>query len=129
MNRSIPNAPKIAKLHHVTIEVNDIEEAFQFYTKILGFEEQTTPVEIKDNGICWISLPGDQAIHLIESKESRAPESAHFAILVDEVEKWEEYLNDHDVETYPPKFKIYNAKRFFFNDPSGNRIEFVKWLS
>ncbi|KAF5438007.1 Catechol 2,3-dioxygenase [Candidatus Methanophagaceae archaeon] len=127
MNRNNPRTPKITKLHHVTIEVSDIEEAFQFYTKILGFEELPTPRKIKDNGIRWISLPGNQAIHLIES-DSRAPESAHMAIQVDDVEKWKKYLNDHHIEIHPPKLDIYNAKRFFFKDPSGNRIEFVKWL-
>jgi catechol 2,3-dioxygenase-like lactoylglutathione lyase family enzyme len=129
MNRNISDIPGITKLHHVTIEVNEIEEALRFYTNILGFKEQPTPSEIKDNGIRWINLPGNQAIHLIESKESRAPESAHMAFQVDNVENWEKYLNDHQIETHPPKFDIYNAKRFFFKDPSGNRIEFVKWTS
>ena len=129
MNNNYSQKPKITKFHHVTIEVNDIEEAFQFYTKILGFDEQQTPVDIKENGIRWIGLPGNQAIHLIESKKSKAPEFAHMAIQVDDVEQWEKYLNDNDIKTNPPKFKIYNAKRFFFKDPSGNRIEFVQWLS
>ena len=128
MNRINSLTPKITKLHHISIEVNDIEEAFQFYTKLLGFEEQPTPRKIKNKGIRWINLPGNQAIHLVESKELRAPETAHMAILVDDVEKWEKYLNDHHIETHPPKFDIYNAKRFFFKDPSGNRIDFVKWL-
>jgi len=129
MNKNNSGTLKITRLHHVTVEVKNIEEAFQFYTKILGFEEQATPIDIKENGIRWIGLPYGQAIHLIESKESKSPDSAHMAIQVDDVEKWEKYLNDHQVETKPPKFNIYNAKRFFFKDPSGNRIEFVKWLS
>ena len=85
MNRNYSSTPQITKLHHVTIEVNNIEDAFQFYTKILGFEEQPTPEDIKANGIRWIRLPGNQAIHLIQSKESKAPKSAHMAIQVDEV--------------------------------------------
>ena len=129
MKKNQSHTLKITKLHHITVEVQDLEEAFHFYTKILGFEEMPTPVEIKDKEIRWIGLPGDQAIHLIEIKGAKAPESAHFAILVDEVEKWEKFLNDQNIETHPPKFYIYNAKRFFFKDPSGNRIEFVKWLS
>ncbi|NOQ96712.1 MAG: hypothetical protein GQ561_00975 [Calditrichae bacterium] len=62
------------------------------------------------------------------SKEFRAPGTAHLAITVEEIETWEAYLNDHNVETYPPKFDLYKAKRFFVKDPSGNRIEFLKWL-
>jgi catechol 2,3-dioxygenase-like lactoylglutathione lyase family enzyme len=129
MNSRKSGTPKISNFHHVTIEVNDLEEAFQFYTGILGFDEQATPDEIRDNGIRWISLPGGQSIHLIETQDSRTPESAHFAILVNDVEKWEKYLNDHHIETHPPKFDIYNAKRFFFKDPSSNRIEFLELLS
>ena len=48
MNNNYSQKPKITKFHHVTIEVNDIEEAFHFYTKILGFDEQQTPVDIKE---------------------------------------------------------------------------------
>ena len=56
MNRNYSGAPQITKLHHVTIEVNDIEDAFQFYTKILGFEEQPTPGNIKANGIRSVDI-------------------------------------------------------------------------
>jgi len=121
--------PKISRFHHVTLEVNDIEEAFLFYTNILGFEEMPTPRHIKDNGVRWLRIPENQSIHLILSKDFKAPKSAHIAIQVNEVEKWEKYLNDLNIETHPPKFDIYNAKRFFFKDPSGNRIEFLKWIT
>ena len=129
MNNKNTHPPEIHGFDHIAIEVIDIEEALNFYTIILGLEEIPTPQEVKEKGIRWLSLPGSQAIHLVASKESRAPGTAHLAITVEEIETWEAYLNDHNVETYPPKFDLYKAKRFFVKDPSGNRIEFLKWLA
>jgi catechol 2,3-dioxygenase-like lactoylglutathione lyase family enzyme len=120
--------PKITGFDHVAIEVDNIEEALLFYTKILGLEEMQTPEEVKTKGIRWLSLPGNQSLHIVETKDSKAPGTAHLAIIVEEVESWEKYLKDHNIETHPPKFDLYKAKRIFFKDPSGNRIEFVKWL-
>ena len=129
MNTKKSISPEISGLDHVAIEVNDIEEALNFYTIILGLEEIPTPEEVKVKGIRWLSLPDNQTLHLVASREFRAPGTAHLAITVEEIETWEKYLNDHNVETYPPKFDLYKAKRFFVKDPSGNRIEFLKWLA
>jgi catechol 2,3-dioxygenase-like lactoylglutathione lyase family enzyme len=128
MNTHKSNIPEISGLDHVAVEVNDMKEALEFYTSILGLEEMQTPEEVKAKGVRWLRLPGNQALHIVETKDSTMPGTAHLAIIVEEVESWEKYLNDHNIETHPPKFDLYNAKRIFFRDPSGNRIEFVKWL-
>jgi catechol 2,3-dioxygenase-like lactoylglutathione lyase family enzyme len=128
MNTNRSKTPKISGLDHVAIEVNSIEDALQFYTNILGLEEQHTPEEVKTKGVRWLRLPGNQSLHIVKTQDVRAPGTAHLAIMVDDVESWEKYLADQNIETFPPKFDIYEAKRIFFKDPSGNRIEFVKWI-
>ena len=121
-------ALEISRLDHVTIEVTDVQEALEFYVMVLGLEEMQIPEEIKINGIRWLRLPQDQALHLVETKDAKISDTAHLAISVEELEMWEKYLNNHNIVTHPPKFDIYKAKRFFFKDPFGNRIEFLKRL-
>jgi catechol-2,3-dioxygenase len=123
------NMPNIFRLDHVTLEVNDIENALDFYIKILGLEEIHTPDEVKLKGVRWLSLPDNQALHLIEIKDMQKPSSAHMALVVDDIEFWKKHLNENSIHIQPPKFDIYKAKRFFIKDPSGNRIEFLKWMA
>jgi catechol 2,3-dioxygenase-like lactoylglutathione lyase family enzyme len=122
------NTPKISRLDHLTIEVNDLNKAINFYTKILGLEERRTPEEVKSKGIRWLNIADNQALHLIEIPDMREPSSAHMALIVEDIESWEKYLTKYHIEIQSPKFNIYNAKRFFIKDPSGNRIEFLKRL-
>ena len=119
---------KITKLDHITIEVHDIETALQFYIEIIGLDEIETPSEVKDKGVRWLSIPGGQALHLIEKPDMKEPASAHFAIVIDDPDSWQKHLTQNQIEIQSPKFDIYNAQRFFIKDPSGNRIEFLKWL-
>lgn len=122
------NTPKFFGLDHITIEVNNLNKALHFYKKILGLDEVRTPEEVKSKGIRWLSFTENQALHLIEISDMREPSSAHMALIVDDIESWKKYLTKHHIEMQPPKFDIYNAKRFFIKDPFGNRIEFLKRL-
>ena len=120
--------PQLEVLNHIAIEVNDIDDALAFYLDILGLTELPTPADVKESGIRWIDLSNKQALHLVENRDASSANIAHFAITVDDVEVWRTYLNDRGVEIFSPKLQLYNAKRFFLKDPSGNRIELVKWL-
>ena len=120
--------PQINILNHIAIEVNDIHKALAFYLEILGLNELETPIDVKESGIRWIDLRNGQALHLVENREATSANIAHFAITVDDVEVWRTYLGGRGVEIFSPKIKLYNAERFFLKDPSGNRIELVKWL-
>jgi catechol 2,3-dioxygenase-like lactoylglutathione lyase family enzyme len=121
--------PEISRLDHLTLEVRDINEALNFYTKILGLKDIHTPEEVKSKGIRWLSLPNNQALHLIEIKDMQKPSSAHMALVVDDIDPWKKRLSENNIEIKPPKFSIYKAERFFIKDPSGNRIEFLKWIT
>jgi catechol-2,3-dioxygenase len=128
MSEQCLNAPQLKILNHIAIEVKNIQEALVFYIDVLGLSEMITPADIKESGIRWIDLGNGQALHLVENREATAASIAHFAITVEDVESWRTYLDNRGVETFSPKIKLYNAERFFLKDPTGNRIELVKWL-
>jgi catechol 2,3-dioxygenase-like lactoylglutathione lyase family enzyme len=119
---------KISGLHHVTVEVKNLEEAVGFYVGLLGLDELETPENIKEAGVRWVGFPDGSALHLIENSESKAPLLAHMALRVEDVISWKEYLESRGVDIKSPKLNVYNAERFFINDPSGNRIEIIKQL-
>ncbi len=119
---------KINRFDHIAIEVKNLKQAIQFYVEILGIEELPTPDSIKQKGVRWLKLDKNIPLHLVENKMATPPKTAHIAINVDDLQSWKEFLTEHGIETQQPKFDLYDAVRFFFFDPSGNRIEFIKWL-
>ena len=118
----------IAGLHHITVEVKNLEEAFEFYVEILGLDELDTPDNIKEAGVRWIKFNDGSALHLIENVNCSPPVLAHMALRVDDLNSWEEYLDNKGVKIKAPKLNVYSAERFFIHDPSGNRIEIIKQL-
>ena len=118
----------ISGIHHITVEVKDLEEALDFYVDILGLDKLDTPENIKEAGVRWIKFNDGSALHIIKNEDCSAPELAHMALAIDDVTSWKEYLSNKGVEIKSPKLNVYNAERFFINDPSGNRIELIKQL-
>ncbi len=119
--------PEILKLDHVAIHVNDLEQACQFYEEILGWTPSEAAAEVRERGIVWYDLPDQRQVHLFRTDDPLPINRAHFALLVNEVSAWREYLLKSGVEIVEPSVTLYNAERFFVRDPSGNLVEFVKW--
>ena len=128
MKNPSEKALNISGLHHFTVEVKNLEEALNFYLGILGLEEMDTPDNIKEARVRWIGFPDGSALHLIENNKVTVPELAHMALKVEDLGSWKEYLDSRGCEIKSPKLNVYNAERFFINDPSGNRIEIIKQL-
>lgn len=121
-------APKPGRLDHIAVDVKDLEEALQFYTRVLGLKEQGTPDNLKAQGILWLEWADGTVFHLVQSEGKSPPILAHLAICVEDADAWRDHITTMGVEIESPKVQIYNAKRHFVRDPSGNRIEFVQWL-
>ena len=118
---------KINFLDHVALEVRDLNKAIDFYTEIMGLDLMDTPKSVKENGVQWLHLNDQQAVHLVENSEMKPENIAHVALNVDDVSEWRKTLEAQGVEITPAKFNMYRAERFFILDPSGNRIEILKW--
>jgi glyoxylase I family protein len=106
-------------VHHVSINVDDVERNRDFYVEKLGFE----PIDRPELGVggAWLQM-GAQQLHLIELPlvEGFGP---HFAIRVDDIEKARAVLAERGVtvgETSPIDGVCLQA---FFHDPAGNQIE------
>ncbi len=71
-----------AEYTHVTVPVDDVDEAIAFYQDVFGFEE--IPAVTFDTPVRWLDCGGLQ-LHLLE-QEVPAPEFHHFALHVDDFE-------------------------------------------
>ena len=113
---------KLSGVHHVSLNVGDLEKAAPFYTDILGLKVLPRP----DFGFpgLWLGAQG-QEIHLIQTPDHVAPKGQHFAFKVDDLDETVEELKRHGLAVRGP-FDIpgVTARQAFTFDPSGNMIEF-----
>ncbi len=111
----------VGGVHHVSLDVADVEVAARFYEEVLGL----TPIDRPDFGFpgAWFDANGTQ-VHLIESPGHEAPTSQHFAFRVDDVDAVATALVDKGIEVRGPSAGFPGAGRqAFLQDPSGNLIE------
>ena len=106
-------------VHHVSINVDDVDAALTFYTDVLGLEPRTDRPDFGFGG-AWLDAGGQQ-VHLIEG----TPPSTlgqHFALLVDDLDGTVAELRDRAVEVSDPQ-PVGSSRQAFVSDPSGNLVE------
>jgi glyoxylase I family protein len=106
-------------VHHVSINVDDVDAALDFYTGVLGLQPRTDRPDFGFGG-AWLDAGGQQ-VHLIEGT-SPAALGQHFALLVEDLDRTVAELRDRSVEVSDPK-PVGSSRQAFLSDPSGNLIE------
>lgn len=111
---------KLRGVHHVSINVRDVEEAGRFYTEVLGLETLPRP----DFGFPGLWLRSEaQQIHLMQVEKHEAPEGQHFAFRVEDLDQVIEELGTHGVKVSKPFDIPGGGRQAFIRDPSGNLVE------
>ncbi len=98
--------------NHVALEVGNIDEALEFYAKIVDFELRS-----KSDNMAFIDL-GDQFLALQKGRRQPPDEERHFGLVVSDEEAVRNSLNEHGIDILPGRF-------LDFLDPWGNRVEIV----
>lgn len=106
-------------IHHVSINVSDVEESVDFYTGVLGGTLRDDRPDLGITG-AWINL-GTQQVHLIEAPVP-ANLGQHFAIRVDDLDAAVQELRSKGLAVGDP-MAVGSNLQTFVNDPSGNAIE------
>ena len=111
---------KLKGVHHVSLNVGDVEEAGSFYVDVLGLEVLPRP----DFGFpgMWLRSEG-QEIHLMGVENHEAPAGQHFAFRVDDIAGAVEELRGKGVVVSDPRPLPGGGRQSFLQDPSGNMIE------
>jgi catechol 2,3-dioxygenase-like lactoylglutathione lyase family enzyme len=106
-------------IHHVSLNVDSVDEAVAFYTGMLG---GVLREDRPDFGIAgaWINL-GTQQVHLIEAP---VPSNVgqHFAIRVDDLDSVVEELRSKGLQVADP-VAVGPNRQTFVDDPAGNAVE------
>lgn len=106
-------------VHHVSINVADVEAARSFYTDVLGLTERGDRPDFGFGG-AWLDAGGQQ-VHLIESRSTPAP-GQHFALQVGDLAAVVEELRGKGIKVSDPH-PVGTSMQAFLDDPSGNGVE------
>jgi len=99
-------------------------EARRFFGKILGLPEIEKPEALRTRGGCWFQI-GTRQLHIGIEDPFRPSTKAHPAFSVTDINAHYTALQQNGVscswdDTVP------GTRRFYCNDPWGNRLEFTE---
>lgn len=109
----------IRGIHHVSINVDDVDAAVEFYTKMLGFNLRSDRPDFGFDG-AWLDV-ANQQVHLIRA-ETPAALGQHYAVLVEDIDAAVTELRSRGVSVGDPS-PVGSSRQAFLSDPSGNAIE------
>ena len=118
---SIPAATSMEPLgvHHVSINVADVDAALAFYVEHLGLTPGTDRPDFGFGG-AWLDL-GPQQVHLIEAPLP-GDRGQHFAVHVADLDASIAQLRSAGVEVSDAS-PVGTGRQAFLHDPSGNLVE------
>ncbi|MCP3764333.1 VOC family protein [Domibacillus sp. A3M-37] len=116
------------QLHHVGLNVTDIDRSKEFYGDILGLTELARPPF--DFEGAWYAV-GNQQIHLLVLPESQtirrdpslSSREGHVALRVKSYQDTLKWLKKHNVNVLEKPTSASGFAQLFVADPDGNLIE------
>lgn len=114
------------RLDHVQVAIPEGAEgeARAFYCTLLGFSELEKPEALRAGGGLWLKA-GSAELHLGIEDPFRPAAKAHPCFVVADLDALDAVLLSHGYGVRPDE-RILDRRRFFTDDPFGNRLEFVQ---
>ncbi|QTM99588.1 glyoxalase [Sediminibacillus dalangtanensis] len=103
------------------------QKAREFFADLLGMEEIEKPETLKKNGGIWF-LCGAQQLHIGVEQPFDPARKAHPAFYVENLVELKSNLKSSHVKVTEDD-RLPGYKRFYLDDPFGNRLEFLEKLS
>ena len=118
----------VTRIDHIQIAApTGCEEAArEFYGGVLGLTEIEKPEALRARGGCWFEC-GDRQLHVGVEKNFRPAKKAHPAFAVADFDRLRETLAQRGIVLMDES--IPGTRRFYADDPWGNRLEFVEMLA
>jgi glyoxylase I family protein len=110
---------QVRGVHHVSINVEDVDAALGFYVGTLGLVQRPDRPDFGFPG-AWLDA-GTQQVHLIGGSTPPA-QGQHFALQVDDIDAVIGELRRGGTEVSDP-VPVGPNLQAFLNDPAGNQIE------
>jgi catechol 2,3-dioxygenase-like lactoylglutathione lyase family enzyme len=117
---------RIAHFDHIQIAAPPGCEsaAREFYGALLGMPEIRKPDALRARGGCWFEC-GAQQLHIGVEPDFRPARKAHPAFVATNLDDLRHTLLAHSVKVTDDTY-IPGTRRFFADDPWGNRLEFLE---
>lgn len=115
-------------IHHVqlTCPPGSEDTLRDFYGRVLGFQELAKPPVLAARGGCWFR-GHDIELHLGVEQDFRPARKAHPGLLVRDLDAWADRLRGAGAPVlFDDEFP--GMRRFYTEDPHGNRLEFLEPL-
>ncbi|GFN31531.1 VOC family protein [Paenibacillus xylaniclasticus] len=104
-------------------------EARSFFAGLLGWKEIEKPEGLRQRGGVWFQC-GVHQVHIGVQRDFVPAKKAHPAFQVKNIEQLRKHLIANSVEIVDDEVRAdEGVKRFYTQDPFGNRIEFLEWLN
>lgn len=118
----------IKRIDHIQLAapIGSEDEARSFFRGVLSLNEVEKPHELKKNGGVWFSN-GHVHIHVGIEADFVSAKKAHPAFEVTDVEALANQITEKGISIEHDD-RLPGAKRFYVNDPFGNRLEFLEWV-
>ena len=113
------------EIDHVQIAIpaGGEDEGRAFFGTLLGLKELPKPPENQKRGGCWFAA-GSQQLHLGVDPDFRAAHKAHIGLKTNALDEVRSLL-ERAGYTIVSGNDVDGRRRFFTDDPFGNRIEFM----
>jgi glyoxylase I family protein len=106
-------------VHHVSINVDGVDEALGFYVDVLGLKVRSDRPDFGVGG-AWLDAGGQQ-VHLIEGQPP-TDQGQHFALAFPDLRRLVQELREQGRDVSEPAV-IGTSLQSFIMDPAGNRVE------
>ncbi len=129
MKRDAPLATSGIAIDHVQIAAPTSCEAAarRFYGDVLGLPELEKPASLQARGGCWFAC-GSHQVHIGVDPDFRAARKAHVAFSASDLNGLRARLASQGFRTADDD-TLPGRRRFYCDDPWGNRLEFVETTS
>src|SRR5277367_5638142 len=119
---------RVVRLDHIQIAAPQGCEAAarQFYGEVLGMAELEKPPVLRARGGCWFQC-GSQQVHIGVEPDFHPARKAHPAFVVDDLDALRQFLRQRGATVIDDE-ALPEARRFYAEDPWGNRLEFIESL-
>ena len=100
------------------------EKAREFYGRILNLREIEKPAQLQAKGGCWFAGDGLE-LHLGVQVDFVAASKAHPGLRVADLDAARDQLQAAGIPIITDRSGVV-VRRFYVNDPFGNRLEFMQ---
>jgi catechol 2,3-dioxygenase-like lactoylglutathione lyase family enzyme len=117
---------RVTHIDHIQLAAPEGCEAAarEFYGALLGMTEIEKPPLLRARGGCWFQC-GDRQVHIGVERNFAPAKKAHPAFAVADLDKLRQALAARSVPVIDDD-TIPGTRRFYAEDPWGNRLEFVE---